>query len=87
LLALLLGRLVERALRVHGATPGKPWIGWDKKATQKPTAFLMMTTVAALRGSKGGGHRHLAPPWSSVPQASLNALGVPETYCTLPRSR
>ena len=48
LLALLLWRLVERTLRVHVETTGNTLPGWDKKATQKPTAFMMMTKFAAV---------------------------------------
>jgi transposase len=86
LLALLLWRLVERALRVHVETTGNPLVGWDKKATQKPTAFMMMTKFAAVMVIKVGGQRQLAQPLSSVQQAYLNALGVPTTYFTLPPS-
>src|SRR4029450_13685027 len=50
LLALLLWRLVERTLRVHVETTGHPLTVWDKKATQKPTAFMMMTKFWAVRG-------------------------------------
>jgi len=83
LLALLLWRLVERALRVHVETTGNPLVGWDKKATQKPTAFMMMTKFAAVLVIKVGGHRQLAQPLSSVQQSYLNALGVPATSFTL----
>jgi transposase len=86
LLALLLWRLVERALRVHVETTGNPLIGWDKKATQKPTAFMMMTKFAAVMVLKVGGQRQLAQPLSAVQQAYLNALSVPATYFTLPPS-
>src|SRR5215831_19325473 len=84
LLALLLWRLVERTLRVHVETTGNPLIGWDKKATQKPTAFMLMTKFAAVIVIKVGGQRQLAPPLSSVQQSYLNALGIPTTYFTLP---
>jgi transposase len=86
LLALLLWRLVERTLRVHVETTGNPLMGWDKKATQKPTAFMMMTKFAAVIVLKVGGQRQLAQPLSAVQQAYLNALGVPITYFTLPPS-
>jgi len=86
LLALLLWRLVERTLRVHVETAGNPLMGWDKKATQKPTAFMMMTKFAAVMVLKVGGQRQLAQPLSAVQQAYLNALGVPITYFTLPPS-
>jgi transposase len=83
LLALLLWRLVERALRVHVETTGHPLIGWDKKATQKPTAFMMMTKFAAVMVIKVGGQRQLTQPLSSVQHSYLTALGVPTTYFTL----
>ena len=83
LLALLLWRLVERALRLHVETTGSTLTGWDKKATQKPTAFMMMTKFAAVMVIKVGGQRPLAQPLSTVQQAYLNALGVPATSFTL----
>ena len=86
LLALLLWRLVERALRRHVETTGSTLTGWDKKATQKPTACMMMTTLAAVTVLKVGGQRQLAQPLSAVQQAYLNALGVPATSFTLPPS-
>jgi hypothetical protein len=51
---------VERALRVHVETTGSPLIGWDNKEPQKPTAFMMMTTCAAVRVLNVGGQRQLA---------------------------
>jgi transposase len=86
LLALLLWRLVERTLRGHVETTGTPLTGWDKKATQKPTAFMMMTKFAAVMVIKVGPHRQLAQPLSTVQQQYLLALGVPATYFTAPQS-
>lgn len=82
LLALLLWRLVERTLRVHVETTGKPLTGWDKKATQKPTAFMMMTKFAGVIVIKVGDQRQLAHPLSAVQQQYLMALRVPATYFT-----
>jgi hypothetical protein len=62
LLALLLGRLVERTRRVPVETPGQPLPGWDKKATQQPTAFMLLPKVAGVMGLKVEGHRQLVPP-------------------------
>ncbi len=87
LLALLLWRLVERTLRVHVETTGTPLPGWDKKATQKPTAFMMMTKFAAVMV-----HQSRAPtPTRSAHCRRSNsntsvALGVPATYFTAPQS-
>lgn len=86
LLALLLWRLVERALRVHVETTGHPVIGWDKKATQKPTAFMLMTKFAAVMVVKVGTQRHLAQPLSAVQHHYLTAVGVPAAYFTVPQS-
>jgi transposase len=83
LLALMLWRLVERALRVHVETTGSTLTGWDKKETQKPTAFMMMTKFAAVLVLKVGPSRQLAQPFSAVQQAYLRALGVLATSFTL----
>src|SRR5215813_13711971 len=76
LLALLLWRLVERALRVHVETTGNPLIGWDKKATQKPTAFMLMTKFATVMVLKVGGQRQLAQRChrSNRPISTLSAF-------------
>jgi transposase len=86
LLALLLWRLIERTLRVYVETTETPLPGWDKKATQKPTAFMMRTKFSAVMVVKVGSQRALAHPLSTVQQQYLLALGVPATYFTAPRS-
>src|SRR5499433_1576742 len=86
LLALLLWRLVERVLRIHVETTGSTLPGWDKKETQKPTAFMMMTKFAAVIVVKMGAYRQLAQPLSTVQQQYRVALRVPATYFTAPQS-
>jgi transposase len=86
LLALLVWRLVARTLRVHVETTGNPLTGWDKKTTQKPTAFMMMTKFSAVIVLKVGSQRQLAQPLSPIQQQYLLALGIPATYFTVPRS-
>ena len=86
LLALLLWRLVERTLRGHVETTETPLPGWDKKATHKPTAFMMMTKFAAVMVIKVGLQRQLTHPLSTVQQQYLQALGVPATYFPAPQS-
>jgi transposase len=83
-LALLLWRLVERTLRVHVETTGSTLTGWDKKETQKPTTFMLMTKFAAVFVLKVGSHRQLAQPFSAVQQADLSALEVPVAAFTVP---
>jgi transposase len=86
LLALLLGRLIERTLRRHVETTGTPLPGWDKKATERPTAFMMMTKFSSVIVLKSGQHRQLAQPFSMVQQQYLTALGVPAASFTVPHS-
>lgn len=86
MLALRRWRLVERARRVHGEPTGNTVPGWDKKATQKPPAFMMMTKFATVMVRKVGAHRQLVHPRSPIHQHYLLALNVPATYCTAPQS-
>ena len=86
LLALLVWRLIERTLRVHVETTGKPLPGWDKKTTQKPTAFMMITKFSAVIVLKVGAQRQFAQPLSLIQQQYLWALGIPDTYFTVPPS-
>jgi hypothetical protein len=67
-------------------TTGSTLTRWDKKATQKPTAFMMMTKFAAVMVIKVEGHRQLAHPLSTVQQQYLLALDVSITYFTSPQS-
>jgi transposase len=84
LLALLLWRLMERQMRAHVERTGRPLPGWDKKATERPTAFMMVTKFAGVIVVKLGPHRHLARPLSGVQHRYLTALDVPATCFTLP---
>ena len=76
LLALLLWRLMERAMRTYVDTTSTPLTGWDKKATERPTSFMMVTKFAGVLVLKLGHHRQLARPLSVVQQQYLTALDV-----------
>jgi transposase/DNA-binding MarR family transcriptional regulator len=84
LLALLIWRLMERAMRRHVDTTSTPLPGWDKKTTERPTAFMMVTKFAGVIVLKCGHDRHLARPLSAVQHQYLTALAVPATCFTLP---
>jgi transposase len=84
LLALLLWRLMERAMRTYVDTTRTPLPGWDKKATERPTAFMMITKFAGVIIMKLGPHRQLARPLSGVQHQYLMALDVSATCFTLP---
>jgi transposase len=84
LLSLLLWRLMERAMRRHVDTTSTSLPGWDKKVTERPTAFMMVTKFAGVIVLKCGHDRHLARPLSAVQHHYLTALDVPATCFTLP---
>jgi transposase len=86
LLALLLWRLMERTMRAYVDTTSTSLPGWDKKATERPTAFMMVTKFAGVIVVKLGDHRQLARPLSGVQHQYLTALDVPATCFTLPDS-
>jgi hypothetical protein len=83
-LALLIWRVMERAMRRHVATTSTPLPGWDKQTTERPTAFMMVTKFAGVIVLQLGHDRQLARPRSVVQQHSLTARDVPATCCTLP---
>src|SRR5215468_10846291 len=83
LLARLLWRLMERTMRTYVDTTRTPLPGWDKKATARPTAFMMITKFAGVIVFKCGHDRQLARPLSVVQQQYLTALDVPATCFTL----
>jgi transposase len=84
LLSLLLWRLMERAMRRHVDTTSTSLPGWDKKVTERSTAFMMVTKFAGVIVLKCGHDRHLARPLSAVQHQYLTALDVPATCFTLP---
>jgi hypothetical protein len=84
LLALLLWRLMERAMRTYDDTTSTPLPGWDKQVTARPTAFMMVMKFAGVLVLKCGHDRQLARPLSAVQQHSLAALDVPATWFTRP---
>jgi DNA-binding MarR family transcriptional regulator len=84
LLALLIWRLMERAMRTHVDSTSTPWPGWDKKVTERPTAFMMVTKFAGVIVLKLDQHRQLSRPLSAVQHQYLTALDVPATCFTLP---
>jgi len=84
LLALLLWRLMERAMRTSIDTTQTPLPGWDKKATERPTSFMMVTKFAGVIVLKLGHDRQLARPLSVVQQQYLTALDVPVACFTRP---
>ena len=76
---------MERTMRTYVDTTSTPLMGWDKKATERPTSFMMVTKFTGVIVVKLGPHRQLARPLSVVQQQYLTALDVPVacfTACT-----
>jgi len=86
LLALLLWRLMERTMRTYVDTTSTPLTGWDKKATERPTSFMMVTKFVGVTVVKLGHQRQFARPLSAVQQQYLTALDVPTACFTGPQS-
>jgi transposase len=84
LLSLLLWRLMERAMRRHVDTTSPSLPGWDKKVTERPTAFMMVTKCAGVIVLQWGHDRQLARPLSAAQHHYLAALEVPATCFTRP---
>jgi len=63
-------------MRMHVETTGTPLTGWDKKVTERPTSFIMVTKFAGVIVLKHGPNRQLARPLSVVQQQYLVALDV-----------
>jgi transposase len=84
LLALLLWRLMERAMRRHVDTTSTPLPGWDKQAPERPPSFMMATQFAGVIVVQLGHPRQLARPLSGGQHQYLTALDVPATCFTLP---
>jgi transposase len=84
LLALLLWRLMERTMRTYVETTSTPLPGWDKKATERPTSFMMVTKFAGVIVLQRGDQRQLARPLSGTQRQYLTVLDVPATCFTLP---
>src|SRR5438874_12812918 len=82
LLALLLWRLMERTMRTYVDTTSTPLTGWDKKATERPTSFMMVTKFAGVIVLHLGAHRQLARQLVVVEPQYLTALDVPATCFT-----
>jgi transposase len=84
LLALLIWRLMERARRQHVDTTSTPLPGWDKQATEQPTAFMMVTKFVGVIVLKYGHDRPCARPLSVVQPHYRTARDVPAPCFTLP---
>ena len=84
LIALLIWRLMERAMRQYVETNDCTLPGWVRRQTKKPTTFMMTTKFTSVMVITIGRHRQLAKPLKPFQQEYLKALGVPVAAFTVP---
>ena len=78
LISLLVWRLIEKTMRTELKASGASLPGWDNKATQRPTSYMMMWKFKGVMVIHIGQERQLARPLSSTQKTFLKALKVPE---------
>jgi transposase len=59
IIALMVWRLMERTMRTHVENTKTTLPGWDRRNTDKPTAFMMATTMTDILVALTGGKRLL----------------------------
>jgi transposase len=84
LVALLIWRLMEHAMRRSLDGTAGTITGWHRRPTKKPTSFMMTTKFASVLLVKAGSARSLARPLTQVQLEFLRALNVPATAFTVP---
>ncbi len=87
LIALLIWRLLEYAMRQHLNDTQTKLPGWDNKPTNRPTAYMLTIKFKSLLILKHGAERILARPLSNAQRAFLFALGLDERIFTDPAIR
>jgi hypothetical protein len=86
LISLLVWNLMERSMRQYVEQTGKKLPGWDKKPTDRPTAFMMSTKFTGVMIVKIDSHRIIANKLSDIQNTYLTALNLsPEIFIHYPR--
>lgn len=75
-IALMVYRLMERTMRMRLKETKKEVIGWEKRKTDKPTAFMMTTAIVGIMVAIVAGTRILLHPPNDRKKDFLSALGV-----------
>jgi len=87
IIALMVWRLMERAMRTHVANTKTTLPGWDNRNTDKPTAFMMTIAMTGIMVALGRGKRQLLCNPGPSQLAFLEALGLGPTAFTDHRCR
>jgi transposase len=82
-LALMIWRLMERAMRLNLAATRQKASGWKNKETSRPTAFMMTTKFVGIFVLVTQGQRRLAKPLTPVQLHYLTLLELtPDIFTT-----
>lgn len=84
LIALLIWRLMERSMRQYVEDNDCTLTGWEKRPTNKPTAFMMTTKFISIIVITIGRNRQLARPLKDYQRQYLKAMGVTADIFTVP---
>lgn len=83
LIALLIWRLMERAMRQFTQPDGSTLPGWEERKTKRPTSFMMTTKFTDVLVITIGKVRRLANRFTAAQLAYLEALEVnPDVFVT-----
>ena len=75
-IALIVYRLMERTMRAYLKKTKTELIGWEKRKTDKPTAFMMTTVMRGIMVAIVAGTRVLLRPLNDRQKGYLSALGL-----------
>ena len=85
ILALLIWRLIERAMRLSLKADQAKITGWVNRKTSRPTTFMMTTKFSGMLVLLVAGKRHLVRPLSELQLQYLKILDIkPEVFTTVP---
>ena len=84
ILALLIWRLIERAMRLNLKADQAKITGWVNRQTSRPTTFMMTTKFAKVLVVNMGNQRKMARPLTPVQLEYLKALNVDPSVYTDP---
>ena len=85
--ALMIYRLMERTMRAHLKVTKKDLIGWEKRKTDKPTAFMMTTVIVGFMVAAVAGERILLGQPNARQSDFLSALGLSIDVFLNPKSK
>ncbi len=85
LLSLLIWRMIEYSMRQYVVKTGCDLPGWERKRTERPTSFMLLTKFYGVMIIKYGNKRILNKPLTKQQKEYLFALGISQDDFINPR--